>query len=53
MGPKGVEMLKTKIMADIKAAVMVIVAENLHALRVLRRNIAGLLSKSIQLRKKR
>jgi hypothetical protein len=36
-----------KIAADIKAAVMLIAAEDIHALRILVKNIANLTSKSV------
>jgi len=43
---KGQEMWK-KLAADIKAAVMLIAAEDINALRTLVRNIANLTSKSV------
>jgi len=48
---KGVEMLK-KLLADIKAALTIIVVENLHALRVLFKNIADSTSKSERISKR-
>jgi hypothetical protein len=40
-------MMKKRIMADIRAALILIVTEDLNALRILLRNITTLTSKSI------
>jgi len=47
----GTEML-TKIINDLKAAVMLIATENLSALRVLLKNMINLASKSVRVRRK-
>ena len=49
---KGTEMLKKRIAATVRAALILIATEDLNALRVLFRTISNLTSKSISMPKK-
>jgi hypothetical protein len=51
-GQKGAKMLKKKIMADIRAALILIATEDMNALRVLLKNVTSLASKSVCMYKK-